>query len=235
MPLVDVARECFWMLPGYFKGIETAGGIPAMLPLTDAAATLAQLADSFDGFLFTGGQDVAPARYGEAKKPCCGECSAERDAMEFALFKRILALDKPALGICRGIQFFNVALGGTLFQDLPTEHPSASVHQQKPPYDAPAHGLEIVPESALHKLFGPAAGTKIRVNSRHHQAIKSVAPELEVMAHSDDGLVEAVRMPKKFFVWAVQWHPESSFQCDENCLKLFRILVEKSARKSARN
>lgn len=231
LPLVDSARECFWMLPGYFEGIAAAGGIPAMLPLTSDEAALAQIAEDFDGFLFTGGHDVSPELYGAPCGNACEECCAARDAMETRLFALVRALDKPAFGICRGIQFFNAALGGTLFQDLPTEHPSGVTHRQKPPYDAPAHAADIVPESALCRLFGGA--TRVPVNSRHHQAIRKVAPALEVMAVSEDGLVEAVRMPQKRFVWAVQWHPESSFRSDAHSLALFQIFVEECAESAA--
>ena len=114
VPLVDEARESYWMLPGYMQGVEQAGGVPVMLPLTDDAAALRQLADTCDGFLLTGGQDVSPALYGAAPTLQCGETCPARDAMEARLLDLALAADKPVLGICRGIQFLNVHLGGTL-------------------------------------------------------------------------------------------------------------------------
>lgn len=137
VPLVDEARESYWMLPGYMQGVEQAGGVPVMLPLTDDAAALRQLADTCDGFLLTGGQDVFPALYGAAPTPQCGQTCPARDAMEARLLDLALAADKPVLGICRGIQFLNVHLGGTLYQDLPAEHPTAANHHQTPPYDVP--------------------------------------------------------------------------------------------------
>lgn len=202
VPLVDEARESYWMLPGYMQGVEQAGGVPVVLPLTDDAAALRQLADTCDGFLLTGGQDVSPALYGAAPTPQCGQTCPARDAMEARLLDLALAADKPVLGICRGIQFLNVHLGGTLYQDLPAEHPTAANHHQTPPYDAPA------------------------VNSLHHQAIKTLAPGLAAMAVSEDGLTEAVFLPDKRFVWAVQWHPEFSFRVNEDSRKIFKAFIE---------
>ena len=124
VPLVDAERESYWMLPGYMNGIEQAGGIPVMLPLTADPDTLQQLADTLDGFLLTGGQDVSPVFYQAQTVAHCEACCAERDAMEQALFGIAWAQDKPILGICCGIQLINILLGGMLYQDLPTKHPS---------------------------------------------------------------------------------------------------------------
>lgn len=222
VPLVDTARESYWMLPGYMQGVEQAGGVPVMLPLTDDAEVLRQLAATCDGFLLTGGQDVSPALYGAAASPQCGETSPARDAMEKQLLGMALAADKPVLGICRGIQFLNAYLGGTLYQDLPTEHPSPANHHQTPPYDAPVHGVTLVAGSPLQTLLGKDV---LAVNSLHHQAIKTLAPGLQAMAVSEDGLTEAVCLPGKKFVWAVQWHPEFSFRVNEDSRKIFGAFV----------
>lgn len=224
VPLVDAERESYWMLPGYMRGIEQAGGIPVMLPLTSDEETVWQLVALADGFLFSGGQDVSPALYAERPSQMCGECCRERDDMENVLFRMAYQQDKPILGICRGIQFVNVAMGGTLYQDLPTEYPSYTVHRQKPPYDVPAHSVDIVADSPLHKLLNTE---KLMVNSCHHQAVKTLAPQLSAMAISEDGLVEAVCVPSKKFVWAVQWHPEFSFEVDENSRQIFREFVSR--------
>lgn len=128
-PLWDEEKKSYWMLPGYLEGVKEAGAIPVILPLTTNGADIAQLADLCDGFLFTGGQDVDPQLYGEAMEPFCGELCPARDALEQELLRQALERDKPILGICRGIQFLNAALGGTLYQDLPTEHPSEIGHE----------------------------------------------------------------------------------------------------------
>ncbi len=222
MPLVDKERESYWMLPGYMEGIALAGGLPIMLPLTEEENVIAQLAEQCDGFLLTGGQDVSPKMYGEKKLPVCGECSEERDKMEQLLLSWVLELDKPVLGICRGIQFLNAALEGTLYQDLPSELPSNLEHHQKPPYYVPSHKIEICEDTPLHKLLEKR---EISVNSYHHQGIKKLSPSLRVMAYAPEGLVEAVYMPDKKFVWGVQWHPEFSYQTDEDSIKIFQAFV----------
>lgn len=223
VPLEDAARQSLWMLPGYMDGITEAGGLPLMLPLTQEEAAIRQLAQTFDGFLLTGGQDVSPALYGAKAHPRCGETCPARDAMESLLLREALQLEKPVFGICRGIQFLNAALGGTLYQDLPSEHPSPEQHHQTPPYHLPAHQVHILPDTPLHRLLGK---DRLAVNSYHHQAVRSLAPSLQAMAQAPDGLIEAVWMPSKPFVWAVQWHPEFSHETDPDSRKLFRAFVQ---------
>ena len=210
------------MLPGYMKGIEECGGIPVMLPLTSDTDIISWLSREFDGFFFTGGQDVNPKLYGEPMSPKCGEICCVRDEMELALLNEIIALDKPLLGICRGIQFLNAALGGTLYQDLPTEHPSEIVHCMKPPYDRAVHNVHIEQYSPLYTLLGVR---ELPVNSYHHQAVKVLSTKLAAMAYSEDKLVEAVYMPDKKFIWAVQWHPEFSYSSDQYSMKIFDKFV----------
>ena len=142
VPLVDIERESYWMLPGYMKGIEQAGGIPLMLPLTADEENLQQLADEMDGFLYAGGQDISPGMYAQKRSRMCGQRCRERDEMETILFRMVYEQDKPLLGICRGIQYINVVMGGTLYQDLPSEYPSDTEHHQMPPYDVPVHSVK---------------------------------------------------------------------------------------------
>ena len=220
-PLWDEEKNSYWMLPGYLEGLKEAGGVPIILPLTADGTDIARLVDLCDGFLFTGGQDVSPRLYGEAMKPTCGELCPARDAMEWELLRRSLERDKPILGICRGLQFLNVALGGTLYQDLPTEHPSELGHSMRPPYDRAAHTARILPGTPLAALLQK---TELGVNSCHHQAIKDLAPSLVEMARSTDDLIEAVYLPGRTFVWAVQWHPEMSPQ-EESSRKIFEAFV----------
>ncbi len=222
VPLVDIGRDSLWMLPGYMDGVAQAGGLPVMLPLTGNGQDLDRLAALCDGFLFTGGQDVDPALYGQSPLSGLEEICPARDGMETALLERVLALDKPILGICRGIQFINAALGGDLWQDIPTQMPSAVTHRMKPPYDAAAHTVDLVPDAPLGTLLGAA---EIGVNSCHHQGVRTLAESLAVMAQAPDGLTEAVYMPGKRFVWAVQWHPEFSFRTDQASQKIFAAFV----------
>lgn len=222
IPLVDLQRDSDWMLPGYLNGLLEAGGLPVMLPLTGDPSVLAQLAGRMDGFLFTGGQDVSPALYGEAPLPLCGECCPERDRMEEILLELAWKADKPLLGICRGIQLLNAALGGSLYQDLPAQLPSDVTHCQAAPYDVPVHTVCLEPDTPLHALLGKP---EIEVNSYHHQGIKRLAPALRAMAHAPDGLVEAVYAPAKKYIWAVQWHPEFSYRRDRQSRKIFESFV----------
>ena len=222
-PLWDRERDSYWMLPGYLEGLELASALPVTLPLTEDAGDISRLVSLCDGFLFTGGQGVSPGLYGEKPRQACGEGCEKRDAFERNLFTQALEQDKQMLGICRGIQFFNACLGGTLYQDLPTEHPSEVAHVMRPPYERIVHSVALLPGSPLAALLGR---TELGVNSYHHQAIKALAPGLAEMARSEDGLVEAVYMPDKSFAWAVQWHPEFSFCSDENSRKILSAFVE---------
>ena len=196
VPLIDPERESLWMLPGYMEGVLAAGGIPVMLPLTEENTNIPELLDRLDALIFTGGHDVSPSFYGETPVPECGRSIPERDTMEKLLLDAALERDMPVLGICRGLQFFNAALGGTLYQDLPTQHPSGVEHEMKPPFDRSEHEVEVLENTPLYDILGP------------------------------DGLIEAVWMPGKRFFLAVQWHPEHSFQKNEGSLSLFQALVK---------
>ena len=228
LPLWDEERESLWMLPGYMNGIIKAGGCPFMLPLTDDKDMISQFVSMCDGFLFTGGQDVSPDIYNSAVKynsviPC-----RERDEMELLLLKEALIRDKSILGICRGIQLINAVLGGTLYQDLPTETNSNLEHHQNPPYDVPAHKVLIEKNSPLFELLQT---TELAVNSYHHQAVKALSPKLTCMAKATDEIVEAVYMPNKNFVWAVQWHPEFSYLSNDSSMKIFNEFIKNSSTK----
>ncbi len=225
VPLVDYGRESLWMLPGYFDAVLEAGGVPVMLPLSDDGDALDRALDAVDGLVVTGGQDVDPARYGE-KDPeavaLCGELCRERAAMEALLVPAALERDLPLLGICRGLQALNVVLGGTLWQDLPKQLPSEVEHHGKAPYENPVHEVDVLPGTPLAACVGEG---ELPVNSFHHQALRDVAPGLEVMATAPDGVVEAVWRPASRFCWAVQWHPEFSHAVDEPSRRIFSALV----------
>ena len=195
----------WWLNPDYMESVENAGGIPAMLPLTENDEELEEIARRFDGFLFTGGPDVAPELYGQKTEGFCGEICSERDAMEMKLFRLVFELDKPILGICRGLQLMNIALGGTLYQDLPAQAPSEITHRVlEKPLAREVHEILVDSDYPFGKL-----PLKLAVNSRHHQAIDRLAPGLKVRARAADGIIEAVYMPQKPHVRAVQWHPEN--------------------------
>ncbi|MCR4891114.1 MAG: gamma-glutamyl-gamma-aminobutyrate hydrolase family protein [Lachnospiraceae bacterium] len=227
MPLWDDEKDSIWMLPGYMDGIREAGGLPIIFPFTKDKEELEQLVQMCDGLLFTGGHDVSPDLYHEKALDGLVVSCQKRDEMESLVLQIAIDTNKPLLGICRGIQFVNAALGGTLYQDIPTQHPSDIEHHQSAPYDIPAHEVKILPETPLYSLVGKES---LAVNSYHHQAVKDVAEGLEVMALSTDGLVEALYMPSHPFLWAVQWHPEFSYQKDEVSKKILRAFVESVAK-----
>lgn len=226
LPLWDEEKDSLWMLPGYFDAIEEAGGIPIMLPLTDDQDALETCARMCHGFLFTGGQDVSPSVYNAEVLFNNVEPAKARDDMECILMDLALSMDKPVLGICRGLQFLNAYLGGTLYQHHPAEHPSAINHQQKAPYDIPVHKNLLIPGTPLHTLLGKE---ELAVNSCHHQAVKDLAPSLTLMSTSEDGLIEGAYMKDKTFVWAVQWHPEFSHKVDEDSRKIFAAFLKAAA------
>jgi putative glutamine amidotransferase len=225
MPLYDFDKDSIWMLPGYLNKIEKAGGLPVVLPLSDDFEMLDQILKEYDGFLFTGGQDVDPCLYGQKKLPVCEEVCRIRDRMESYLIPQIMRMDKPLLGICRGIQILNAVLGGTLYQDLPTQLGKSVVHSQSKPYSRGTHTVTLKHDTKLYEILGVDT---LNVNSMHHQGICNVAPSAKVGAVASDGRVEAIEIPNKRMILAVQWHPEYLNKEDTPSKKLFSLLVEKS-------
>lgn len=186
-----------------------AGIMPCLIPSAGGTLTLEDMVDQIDGLLLAGGDDVAPQCYGE--EPLRPEWAGDyiRDRYEIALTRLCLERDKPILGICRGPQVMNVALGGTLYQDITTQCEGALVHRSHEIYDANMHEIEIAAGSGLARMYpGP---TRVQVNSIHHQGIKDVADGLEVEARSTaDGIIEALRYTAQpdTYMFGVQWHPE---------------------------
>jgi putative glutamine amidotransferase len=179
-----------------------------MIPLVLTDEQIGVLLPSLDGILLSGGGDVEPQRYRAASTGKVKYVDPDRDRVEMALVEGALADGIPFLGICRGIQVLNVALGGTLFTDIADLLPNALKHDYFPnwPRDRLAHEVHVQPGSLLNEIL---AADTIQVNSLHHQGIDQLAPELEAVAHAPDGLVEAVVLPDHPFGLAVQWHPEN--------------------------
>ena len=222
-PLYDEKKESYWMLPGYMKMLEAAGALPLMMPLTLDSAVLEYFLTTCDGFIIPGGQDVAPGVYDEEKLECCGVNIPERDEMDACILKEAIRRDKPVLGICRGHQLMNAVLGGSLYQDLPSQFGETVCHRMTPPYDAAAHEVDILPGTPLAELLSME---KLGVNSRHHQAIRDLAPGLKPMAVAADGLVEAVYLPDARFIWGLQWHPEHAWLVSEENRKIVAAFVK---------
>ena len=213
---------------GYLSGLLEAGGVPIVLPTTHDPAIIDRLVKACDGFLIPGGQDIDPSRYGRSRKPHTHRSATARDKMEDVLVKAVVAADKPLLGVCRGMQSLNVALGGTLHQDIHAEqNPDSLPHVQGRPFDMPAHMVDIVEGSKLSEcVHAPRLG----VNTIHHQSVAKLGEGLVVSATSpDDGVVEGIEMPGKRFVVGVQWHPEHMWRTRPHSKDLFRAFVEAAA------
>jgi putative glutamine amidotransferase len=190
---------------GYTQGVEGASGLPVLLPNSDDVSLAPDYIARVDGLLLTGGDDVHPRLYGEAPHPRIDLVDERRDAFEIALLQAAREREMPVFGICRGLQIINVALGGDLYQDVPSQADSAVGHAQKTLREGPWHEVEIRPGTRLAEILGE---TRTAVNSYHHQACRRVAQGLVATAATADGLVEAVEDPTHPFFLAVQWHPE---------------------------
>ena len=216
----------------YYHACTAAGGVPWMVPLLARDLdTLRCIYDRLDGVMLAGGVDVDPKTYGETPHPALGNIDPDRDTVELHLARWALADGKPLLGLCRGLQVINVALGGSLHQDLASECPSAMKHDYFPTAgyqrDYLAHEVRVAPGTRLAAvLVGPQVG----VNSMHHQGIKRLAAELVASAHAPDGLIEAIERPGPGFVVGVQWHPESLEPREPNTRRLFREFMAASER-----
>lgn len=208
----------------YIKAVLAAGGLPIILPTNIPASDWKQLVDTFDGFLFSGGGDIDPTHYGGALAANSYGFSEGRDRFELGLVPLILKADKPLLGICRGAQVLNVALGGTLIGDIAAELPNAAKHNWYPSYarDKRVHQVRVMPETKLAQLLEQK---QVCTNSLHHQAINQFGQGLVLNANAEDGVVEGVELPSKRYVFGVQWHPEH-LQDDPAMRALFEGLVE---------
>ncbi len=207
----------------YLDSVARSGALPMLLPLTDNEAAWEETLRRIDGLLLIGGGDVEPAEYGEEKLPCCGETNPLRDKMELYLCRRALTLGLPLFGVCRGLQVLNVALGGTLYQDIAAQFGTAILH---PRHDAPkglVHEVKTMDGTRLRAITGLPA---FSVNSRHHQAVKALGRGLTVSAVSPDGLIEGIELPGSPFVLAVQWHPESLSADRPEAQALFNAFAE---------
>lgn len=207
----------------YAKAIENAGGTPFILPITKEKENIVKLLENCDGLLMTGGGDIAPNYYGEEPHPKANEPCPIRDEFDFFCFKSAFALKKPIFAICRGLQLVNVALGGTLYQDLPSQFESAILHRQTQGKFKPSHFVSVETGTPLYSLIGER---KMVANSFHHQAIKRLADGLTVMAVAEDGVIEAVCLKGEGYLRGYQWHPERLSCHDENNKKLFVEFIE---------
>jgi putative glutamine amidotransferase len=207
----------------YVESVKRAGGEPLVLSNDDDPAAVL---DKVDGVLLTGGLDVDPRLYGEAPHPTT-EPAPDRDRFEIPLTRAAIARDVPLLAICRGVQVLNVAAGGSLVQDIPSAIQSTLAHSIDTPKDHLAHNVRVTRGTVLADLLGTEQQS---VNSRHHQAVGTVASDFVVSAESADGVVEAIEKPDATFCLGVQWHPENFWRTGEFD-GLFRNFVAVAAKR----
>ncbi len=213
----------YFLRARYLQAIEHSGGIPLMLPLISDSRGLRRILSQVSGILITGsGSDLAPELYGEQQRFKFRLMSQARSTLELSITKLAYRNNVPILGICGGIQSLNVALGGTLVQDIPMELNTSVPHQPAGSATKLAHLVQVAPRSLLRRITGRAT---IHVNSSHHQSIKRVAPPLLQTAVAPDGVIEAVEAQNRRFCLGVQWHPEYLYDRDPIQKRLFHAFV----------
>ena len=213
----------------YIYSLEASGGIPIIIPSLKSEETIDYFINQCDGFLFTGGKDVDPKYYGEIPSPNIGLLEPDRDVLEFSCFNKIFNLKKPIMAICRGAQLVNVALGGTLMQDIPSEIDTNINHRQTEVGTIPSHIVNVENHSPLFELIGT---DKLEVNSFHHQSIKKLGDGLKIMACAPDGVVEAVYYTKGQYIRAYQWHPERQACIDPKNKKIFEDFINECKKRA---
>ena len=209
----------------YLRAIYRAGGTPVIIPPITKETDIPILLERLDGLLLSGGEDIAPKYYGEESEPWMGRVDEERDTSELGLTQSWIAEGKPLLAICRGHQVLNVALGGTLYQDISKHQPNTLDHAYVPAraMEITVHQVDLTPGSQLQDVLG---GLSFDVNSAHHQAVHTVGGEANVVAYAPDSVIEAIELPQHNFCIGVQWHPEAMVKVSETMLPLFKAFVQ---------
>lgn len=226
-PIID--QPASYVFRDYIEAVRTGGGYPFIVPLLDDPDFLPDILPYFHGLLLLGGEDVRPERYGQADGGRLKRSDSNRDAAEFTALQLALERDLPVLAICRGHQILNVALGGTLIQDIPTERPEAQQHHRHGGV-TPMHDITFTAGTRLASWY---ARDTIKVNSSHHQAIDRLAEGLIVAATAPDGIIEAVEAPGYDWVVGVQWHPERMYRQTAEQLELFEQFIAAGVRRAA--
>lgn len=222
----------YFLRARYVRAIEDLGGIPIVLPLVADLSARRRLLAGIDGLLLTGsGPDLAPELYGERQRYKFRVMSQRRATFELEMAQLARTADLPLLGICGGMQAMNVAFGGSLYQDIPSQVAKPLQHRQPRSATTLSHTVAVTPRSLLRRIVGRAG---MRVNSSHHQSVKTVSPSLIVSAVAPDGIIEAIESPAQRFFLGVQWHPEFLFDRYKHHRRLFEAFLQAARRKASR-
>ncbi len=238
-PVIGVATQTLPAIPGerphcwvmgfrYIEALRASGALPWVIPLIPSdPETMEGIFERLDGVFLTGGVDVDPGRYGEPKSQFCGLTDPDRDAVELMLLHHATRRNLPVLAVCRGIQIINVAMGGTLYQDVSAQVPATMKHDYFPTLVSPsraylAHDVLIETGTRLGDIVGRGPAP---VNSMHHQAIKTLAAGLRATAHAPDGVIEAIEATDDRYMVAVQWHPEELTETQAGMKRLFDSFI----------
>ncbi len=226
-PWYDYDKGITYIKKGYLEAILECGGIPALLPFYKEEQ-LENIIKAFDGFLLSGGSDFDAKIFGEDNLPCNGRICPLRDKLEIGLIKSAVRYYKPILGICRGMQAINIAMGGSVYQDIYSQAAGKKLimHMQNAPGWYPIHELQISCDSLIYDILKT---TCLNVNSFHHQAVKILPDGLKASAFTSDGITECIELSERPFTVGVQWHPELMWDKNKIHKKLFYAFVEACA------
>ncbi len=222
-------EKIIYLWDTYLKAVMDHGGLPVMLPVSSSPSHIRSAADACHGFLLPGGAfDIPPEYYGDEPLPWLGDLKPERSRFEYKLLLEAMRRDMPVLGICGGMQLINVAMGGTLYQDILKEHNGARDHRQRKKRTSTSHRVKVLAGTRLHGIISGGAGDgefRVGVNSTHHQAVKDVGRGLRVCAVAADGVVEAVESERHGFVLGVEWHPELLYKKHKGHARIFQAFI----------
>ncbi len=224
IPSINETENQYYSNVENAEAIKRAGGLPYLLPYTMSKADMERLVNVMDGLYLAGGNDVDPKYYGESPHVGLGEVNPERDAFELEMLATIFKYNKPVLGICKGMQMINVALGGDLYQDITEQFKNKRVqHKQQAKTIHPTHPICIERGTRLQKIINEE---KLYVNSYHHQAVRRLGDSLTASGHATDGIIEAIESTAYSFVIGVQWHPEFLLQSNDTVsLKIYKSFI----------
>jgi len=233
-PLIGITAEVkedgrHHMPEVYTKAIIQAGGIPLLIPLIPEE-DIDELCERIDGLFVTGGEDIDPSYYGADPHIHLGKIAPKLDAMEFALVQKILEMDKPYIGVCRGLHMLNVVSGGTLYQSMHSQREEEVMqHLQKAERSHRSHPVKVEKDS---RMYGMLQEEELKVNSFHHQAVNEVGKDLRIVAKAPDGIIEGIESTKHKFVFGFQWHPEEfAIEGDEASKRVFKEYIEAAGKK----